>query len=212
MNKKHSLSNHRIIISLGGGSGSGKTTLAQHWIQHSPTPVLLLSQDRYYRDLSHLKMDERCEINFDHPDALEHELLAQQVSALKRNCEIQAPVYDFAQHARINYEALTPAPVVVLEGTLVYALPAIQPLIDFRIFIDCPADVRLLRRLRRDIAERGRTFAFSADQWERTVKPMHQAFIEPHKANADLLIDGEAEIRESVRIIQDAAAALTSAS
>ncbi|MBZ0258343.1 uridine kinase [bacterium] len=204
--------NDITIIGLGGGSGSGKTTLAQRWIEQSPTPVLLLSQDRYYRDLSHLKMDERCEINFDHPDALESELLAQQLSALKRNCEIQAPVYDFAQHTRINYETLTPAPIVALEGTLIYAMPAIQPLIDYRIFVDCPADVRLLRRLRRDIAERGRTFAFSAGQWERTVKPMHQEFIEPHKARADLLIDGEAKIGESVRIIQDASAALSSAS
>ncbi|MDP8244697.1 MAG: uridine kinase [Candidatus Hinthialibacter antarcticus] len=201
-----------FIIGLGGGSGGGKTTLAQQWIKRCSTPVLLLSQDRYYRDQSALSLDERREINFDHPDALENELLVQQLGALKQGREIKTPVYDFALHTRAGHETLSPAALILLEGTLIYALPDIQPLIDYRIYVDCPADLRLLRRLRRDIAERDRTFEFCAQQWEQTVKPMHEQFIEPHKAGADLLLNGEDAIHENVKRIHAAVQSLSSAS
>lgn len=190
----HLPKNNPFIVGLCGGSGSGKTTLAQEWIEDFRFDVLHLSQDRYYRDLSEISIDERRKVNFDHPDALEGDLLVEQLQTLKQGDEIHAPIYDFAQHCRVGYENLTPATIVLLEGTLVFALPSIQPLIDFRIFIDCPADVRLLRRLRRDITDRGRTFKFSASQWERTVKPMHNQFIEPHQASANLIINGEDDI------------------
>lgn len=151
-------------------------------------------------------------MNYDHPDALESELLARHLSALQQGCAIEAPVYDFTQHSRAGYEPIAPATWVLLEGTLVYALPDIQPLIDFRIFVDCPADARLLRRLRRDIAERGRTFEFCAQQWQQTVKPMYAQFIEPHKARADLVIDGNEDINENVKKIQTAMQSLSGAS
>lgn len=183
-----------MIVGLCGGSGSGKTSLAHALVKTLQSQVTLLSQDRYYRDLSDKTLEQRRRVNFDHPDAIESTLLRAQLKEIQQGHSISAPVYDFRQHTRTGHKTLSPTRLVLVEGALIFALADVQTNFDYKIFIDCAADVRLLRRLRRDIAERGRTFEFSAHQWEATVKPMHEQFIEPYKANADLKVNGEDEI------------------
>lgn len=188
----------RPVIALAGGSGAGKSTLLHALFKRMPGCFALVSQDRYYRDLGALPLKQRRQTNFDHPDALEEPLIASQLTALKTGEPVKAPVYDFASHSRAGYETIMPADMMLFEGTVIYALPSIQPLIDVRVFLDVPDDVRRKRRIRRDVAERGRTEAFSAEQWARTVKPMHDQFIDPYKQNADLILNGEAPVDELV--------------
>lgn len=184
-------------MGLSGGSGAGKTTLARAAVSQWPE-LTHLALDRYYRDLTRMSPRERGKVNFDHPGALETELLADHLGRFRAGEAIDAPLYDFATHTRAGYERLEPGPVVLLEGTLVYAIEAIQPLIDLRVFIDAPADLRLLRRLRRDVTERGRTFEFSADQYLRAVRPMHQQFVEPYKTSAGCVLDGEQPVESLI--------------
>jgi uridine kinase len=178
------------VLGIAGGSGSGKTTVAQALSTHGgPERVQVLVQDAYYRDRRDLSFDERCQINYDHPDAFDEKLLVEHVRALREEKSIRRPVYDYAKHARTDeFVTIHPAKVVIVEGILVLAMPQVRDLCDIRIFVDTDADVRFIRRLRRDTAERGRTIDSVIEQYLATVRPMHEAFCEPSKRFADLIV------------------------
>ncbi len=178
-----------MIIGIAGGTGSGKTTLVAKIAEKMSQEVLVISQDSYYKDNMHLSYEERCTINFDHPNALDFELLFQHLNALKKGQNIEQPVYSFIEHTRMK-ETLTISPkkVILLEGILVLANSNVRSLMDAKIFVDADSDERLIRRLKRDVAERGRTVTEVLDRYQNTMKPMHEAFIEPSKSYADLII------------------------
>ena len=178
-----------MIIGIAGGTGSGKTTLVAKIAEKMSQEVLVISQDSYYKDNANLSYEERCTINFDHPNALDFELLFQHLNALKKGQNIEQPVYSFIEHTRMK-ETLTISPkkVILLEGILVLANSNVRSLMDAKIFVDADSDERLIRRLKRDVAERGRTVTEVLDRYQNTMKPMHEAFIEPSKSYADLII------------------------
>jgi uridine kinase len=179
-----------LFIAIAGGSGSGKTTIAQSVVDIvGRESVVYLQQDAYYRDQSHLAFEDRAKINYDHPDSFEFELLVEHLDALRAGQPIERPVYDFSQHVRTpETYTIVPEPVVIIEGILVLADERLRDRSDVRVYIDTEADVRLMRRLRRDIVERGRTVESVLSQYERTVRPMHYLFVEPSKRYADIII------------------------
>lgn len=184
------------LIGFSGGSGSGKTTLAAA-IDGRPgsNRSAVLSLDSYYKDLSHLPLEERAEINFDHPDALGVQLLTQQMRQLRYGKAVAVPCYDFTAHTRRPETlALQFKPVVLVEGILLLALESVRPLLNLKVFVDAPADIRFIRRLVRDIQERGRTVDSCIQQYYATTRPMHFAWVEPSKAFADVGVSGEEEI------------------
>jgi uridine kinase len=179
-----------FILGIAGGTGSGKTTIAENVIAALPRGAgVLIESDAYYRDRSALPREEREHINYDHPDAIETEFLAAQLVALRAGRAIDMPQYDYREHARRRETRhVEPAPVVVVEGILVLADERLRAQMDLKIFVDTDADVRLLRRMRRDIEQRGRTFDQVSEQYAETVRPMHLAFVEPSKRFADLVV------------------------
>jgi len=179
-----------LSIGIAGGTASGKTTVARRIAEAlEGHPVVFLDQDSYYADLSHLSPEERRKINFDHPDAFDVPLLVEQLRTLQQGLPIEKPVYSFQQHTRTS-ETLTvdPAPVVVVEGILVLALEAIREQLDLKIYVDTDDDVRVARRIERDVRERGRTLESVVQQYFATVRPMHWSFIEPSKRYADVIL------------------------
>lgn len=177
-----------VLVGIAGGTGSGKTTLAQKIHQAFPESVLI-SQDSYYKDLSHLPFEEREKTNFDHPDSLEFSLLKTHLLELKRGRSIEQPTYSFHSHTREKgTERISPAQIILVEGILLLAAPEIRDLLDIKIFVDTDDDVRVLRRIERDMKERSRDFNSVKEQYLRTVKPMHDAFVEPSKKYADVII------------------------
>ena len=187
------------FIGFSGGSGSGKTTLAaaihERLGNHRSA---VLSLDAYYKDLSHLPLEERAAVNFDHPDALDIQLLTEQIRQLRCGHTVEVPRYDFTTHTRRS-ETLTlqPKAVVLAEGILLLALEPIRSLLDLKVFVDAPADIRFIRRLIRDIQERGRTVDSGIQQYYATTRPMHFAWVEPSKAFADVVVSSE----EAVEIL-----------
>jgi len=181
---------HPLIVGIAGGSGSGKSTIARGILQSLPLGSgVLLEQDHYYRSLSHLSFAEREKVNYDHPDALELELLCGHVDDLRGGRPIARPTYDFSIHDRAPEPVrFAPAPVVVVEGILVLADERLRTRFDVKIFVDTDADIRLMRRIRRDLEHRGRTFAQIRKQYYETVRPMHLAFVEPSKRFADIIV------------------------
>ena len=179
-----------LCIGVAGGSGSGKTTVANEIVRRvGAERIITVNQDRYYRDLAHLEGDRRTQHNFDHPDAIEEELLVEHLCLLKAGQPTPLPVYDFHRHVRLaEIERVEPQPVIVLEGILILAIPALRDLLDVKIFVDTDADLRFIRRLRRDMAERGRSVESVVDQYQSTVRPMHLEFVEPSKRWADVII------------------------
>lgn len=179
-----------LIIGIAGGSGSGKTTIADAMAEEiGKDQCALILHDSYYRDLSHLPEAERAQQNYDHPESLETELLVEHLDALVRRVAIDRPLYDFTNHTRhTETERVEPHPVVLVEGVLVLAEPQLRQMMDLKIFVDTDADVRLMRRVERDIRERGRTVDSVFDQYLATVRPMHVEFVEPSRAYADLVI------------------------
>lgn len=178
-----------VIIGIAGGSGSGKTTIAQAVVEGVGSDrVALIQHDAYYRRLDHLDFEERTKVNYDHPDSLETELLVEHVEKLRAGLAIDRPVYDFAAHNRSD-EVVTvePVPVVVLEGILVLVEPELRRLMDLKIYIDTDGDLRVLRRLERDLVERGRSVESVLAQYLETVRPMHLQFVEPSKRYADII-------------------------
>ena len=179
-----------LIIGMAGGSGSGKTTIAEAIVEEVGAQLVeLVQHDAYYRDLSHLSFEERIKVNFDHPDSLETELLIAHLQALRAGQAIERPVYDFAKHTRSSETVrVDPEAVVIVEGILVLAEPELRDLMDLRVYVDTDADLRLMRRLRRDIVERGRTVDSVLDQYLSTVRPMHLQFVETSKRYADIIV------------------------
>jgi uridine kinase len=179
-----------FVLGIAGGTGSGKTTIAENVIAALPHGAgVLIASDSYYRDRSSLPRAERERINYDHPDAIETEFLADHLAALRAGRAIEAPQYDYREHARRRETTrVEPAPVIVVEGILVLADERLRAQMDLKIFVDTDADIRLMRRMRRDMEERGRTFAQVRDQYSETVRPMHEAFVEPSKRFADLIV------------------------
>ena len=179
-----------LVLGIAGGTASGKTTVARRIVEavHAGR-VAFLEQDAYYRDLSDLPFEERRQFNFDHPDAFDVDKMVAHVAALKAGKAIDQPIYDFATHTpRSETVRIEPAPVVVIEGILVLAIEPIRRLLDIKIFVDTDDDVRVLRRIERDVRDRGRTLESVIEQYFRTVRPMHLGFVEPSKRFADIVI------------------------
>jgi uridine kinase len=179
-----------VVIGVAGGSGSGKTTVVQRLLDRvGRDRVAVLHHDRYYRDLSHLPMADRRGTNMDHPEAFDDELFLEHLRALVAGDEVGVPRYDYASWSRLpGADTVRPAPVVLVEGILLFASPLLRETLDVKVFVDADADLRLLRRLRRDVAERGRTTESVLDQYEATVRPMHLRFVEPSKRWADVIV------------------------
>ncbi len=179
-----------MIIGICGGTGSGKTTIARAIVEAvGESNVVLVEQDSYYRNLADMPLDERHQANFDHPDSLDSDMMVNHLLRLNQGRKVEMPLYDFKTHTRSDkIEVIEPRPVVIVEGILIFAEPRVLDLLDVRVYVDTPDDIRLMRRLRRDFAERGRSFERTLDQYERTIRPMHFEFVEPTKRHADVII------------------------
>lgn len=181
--------NRPLFIGLAGGSGSGKTTIAEEVVDRLDGRVALLRHDAYYRNLPELSFEERTRVNYDHPSSLETELLVEHLEKIRTGLAVEHPVYDFAEHLRSDETIrIEPAPVVVVEGILVLAEPELRSELDLKIFVDTDPDIRLARRLERDISERGRSVDSVINQFFATVRPMHLEFVDPSRRYADLII------------------------
>lgn len=179
-----------LVIGIAGGSGSGKTTLAHHILERVGVGrIAYLPHDAYYKDLGALPPNQRAEINFDHPDSLDSELLAEHIRQLKNHQPVEIPIYDFKAHTRTNRTLrVEPQPVVMVEGILIFAERSVRELLEVKIFVDTDSDMRFIRRLERDLFERGRTTESVIHQYLSTVRPMHLEFVEPSKRYADIII------------------------
>ncbi|WP_299437325.1 uridine kinase [uncultured Aquimarina sp.] len=179
-----------LIIGIAGGTGCGKTTVVKQIVNELPeNEVCVISQDSYYKDTSHLRYEERTRINFDHPQSIDFELLGVHLDALRKGETIEQPVYSFVEHNRTKETVKTePSKVIIVEGILILTNPQIRDMFDIKIYVQTDSDERLIRRLKRDIAERGRDMEEVLDRYQNTLKPMHQQFIDPTKEFADLII------------------------
>jgi uridine kinase len=192
-----------MFIGICGGTGSGKTTIARAIVGAvGAGRVVLVEQDSYYRNLADMPLDERHQANFDHPDSIDSDMLVDHLVQLKKGLPVEMPLYDFVTHTRSDrIETIKPRPVVIVEGILIFSEPRLLDLLDVRVFVDTPDDVRLMRRLRRDINERGRTFERTLQQYERTIRPMHYEFVEPSKRHADVIIPEGGQMGVSVQFL-----------
>jgi uridine kinase len=179
-----------IIIGVAGGTGSGKTTVAREiYRQFENMSVVMIEQDSYYKDQSHLTLEERTHTNYDHPMAFDNDLLVEHLECLRRNESIEKPVYDYRLHTRAQETVLVePKDVIILEGILILEDERLRNLMDIKVFVDTDADVRIIRRMLRDIEERGRTIESVVEQYLSVVRPMHMQFIEPTKRYADIIV------------------------
>ncbi len=192
-----------LVIGIAGGTGAGKTTMARAVVGELPADaVSLLEHDAYYVDRGDLSFDERCQLNYDHPDSLENTLLIGHLDDLCAGRGVDRPNYDFVQHRRRpDTTRLEPTRVIVVEGILIFAEPALRARMDVKIFVDTPADIRVLRRIRRDMERRGRTFDDSRRQYHKTVRPMHEAFVEPSRRFADVIIPEGGNQRVAIELV-----------
>ncbi len=192
-----------VVIGIAGGSGSGKTTVQKRVLEaFGPRRIALLDHDAYYRDLEHLAPEERARFNFDHPDALETELMVQHLDSLLAGEAVQKPTYDFTNHSRrAETQHIDPMPVVVVEGILVLAERELRQRMDIKLYVDAPDDVRLMRRIERDLHERGRSIDSVLGQYRRTVRPMHLEFVEPSKRHADVIIPRGGQNRVAIDMV-----------
>ena len=194
---------NNLIIGIAGGSGSGKTTLAIRLKERfGEDEVRLISHDSYYKRHDELPFAERCKLNYDHPDAFDNDLLIEHLRELKAGRAIDCPVYDYANHNRSSeVQHIEPAPVLIVEGILPLAEPELCKLFDYKIYVDTDADERILRRILRDVKERGRSLDSVITQYRATVKPMHEAFVEPSKRNADIIIPNGGENGPAIEML-----------
>ena len=183
------MDNNILVIGIAGGTGSGKTTLMNRIIDHFTDDITVLSHDNYYRRHDELTYEQRCQLNYDEPAALETDLMARHLDKLRQGEAIQCPVYDFTQHNRSD-ETITivPKKVIIVEGILIFENQPLRDLMDIKIFVDTDADVRLCRRIKRDVRKRGRTLESVLEQYQNTVKPMHEMYVEPSKKYADIVV------------------------
>ena len=178
-----------MVIGIAGGTGSGKTTLTEKLRERFAENVSVLYHDNYYKKHVGMTYEERSQLNYDHPDAFDTDLIVRDLTALRQGQAIQCPVYDYTIHNRSDRTLeVKPTQVIIVEGILIFADPALRELMDIKIFVDTDADVRILRRLLRDVKERGRTLDSVVTQYLTTVKPMHEAFVEPSKKYADIIV------------------------
>ena len=194
-----------LIIGIAGGTGSGKTTVVQQIVNELPEDeVCVISQDSYYKDTSHLTYDERVKINFDHPNSIDFELLVQHIKDLRQGKSIEQPVYSFKEHNRTGETVTTyPKKVIIVEGILILTNPELRDLFDLKLYIHADSDERLIRRLKRDIAERGRDLDEVLTRYQGNLKPMHQQFIEPTKEFADIIIPTNRYNEVAVKLIRN---------
>lgn len=180
----------RILLGVAGGSGSGKTTVVDEILRSlHPFPVSVIHHDSYYRDLAERPFEERVQVNFDHPSALDTELLVEHLRTLRAGGAVDVPVYDFSTHTRTDrVQRLEATGVIIVDGILVLAEPRLRDLLDIRVFVETDPDIRFIRRLRRDMQERGRSLDSVVEQYLKTVRPMHLAFVEGSRAYADIII------------------------
>jgi uridine kinase len=192
-----------LIIGIAGGTGSGKTTVAQKLAASMPAGrCAIVEHDWYYRDLGHLHPDERELVNYDHPDSLESDLLVEHLRLLRSGRAVDLPRYDFVTHTRkLAAHRVEPAPVIIVEGILVFVDERLRAQFDIKIFVDTDADIRLIRRIRRDIEHRGRSFTSVREQYYRTVRPMHLAYVEPSKRWADLILPEGGDNRVALDVL-----------
>ncbi len=178
-----------LVIGIAGGSGSGKTTLMKNLVEQFGDHVAVVSHDNYYKRHDELTYEQRCLINYDEPAAFENDLMAKHLDLLKQGQAIACPVYDYTVHNRSDEVVqIVPRPVIIVEGILIFADEALRELMDIRIFVDTDADVRLCRRIKRDVNKRGRTLESVLTQYQQTVKPMHEKYVEPSKKYANLIV------------------------
>ena len=192
-----------LVIGIAGGSGSGKTTVVKAITNELSGRVVVIPQDSYYKDSSHLPMEERQKINFDHPDAIDWKLLCQQIRELKAGRTVEQPIYSYLTCSRSKTETVTvePADVIIVEGILIFTCKELRDQMNIKIFVDADSDDRLMRIIIRDIAERGRTAETAIDHYCETVKPMHLQFIEPSKRYADIIIPQGGHNKVAIDII-----------
>jgi len=192
-----------MIIGICGGTGSGKTTIAKRIVESvGEENVNLIEQDSYYRNLADMPLDERRQANFDHPDAVDSDLLINHIKRLMDGYPVKIPKYDFTTHTRLPESLdLEPRTVTLLEGILLFSEPRLLEFLDLKVFVDTPDDIRLVRRIRRDMDERGRTLSQTLDQYEKTIRPMHYEFVEPSKRQADIIIPEGTQIGVTIELL-----------
>ena len=191
-----------LVIGIAGGTGSGKTTLMKNLIREFSDAVTVLSHDNYYKRHDDMTYEERCGLNYDEPAALETDLMARHLDILRRGDAIDCPVYDFTVHNRSNDTIrITPEKVIIVEGILIFENKELRELMDIKVFVDTDADVRLCRRILRDVEERGRTLESVVTQYQTTVKPMHEMYVEPSKKFADIIIPEGGENKVALDMI-----------
>ncbi len=194
-----------LVIGIAGGTGSGKTTIARKIVgEFRSEDVTHVQHDAYYRDQRDLSAEERARVNYDHPDSLDNALLVDHLDELLAGRAVGCPTYDFVTHSRLQRTTLLrPTPIVIVEGILIFADPRLVSRMDIKLFVDTPADIRILRRIRRDMEKRGRTFDEVRQQYYATVRPMHLAFVEPSRRVADLIIPEGGNNRVAIEVIVD---------
>lgn len=191
-----------LIIGIAGGTGSGKTTLTHALLNKFKKDISVIFHDNYYKKQSHLSLEQRNLQNYDHPQAFETELLIEHLQKLKNDEEVLCPIYDFTQHDRSQKtQRIFPKPIIVLDGILILENEKLRKLLDIKVFVDTDADVRILRRIERDINQRGRSFASVRDQYLATVKPMHEKYVEPSKRHADIVIPEGGRNRVAIELL-----------
>lgn len=193
-----------LILGIAGGTGSGKTTVVKQILNELPDEeVTVISQDSYYKKNDHLSYKERCNINFDHPNAIDFDLLIEHVKELKKGNVIEQPIYSFVTHNRVEDTLIThPKKVVIVEGILILTKKELRDLMDIKVFVHADSDERLIRRLKRDIQERGRDINEVLERYQTTLKPMHEEFIEPTKTYADLIIPNDTYNTVAIDIVR----------
>ena len=193
-----------LVIGIAGGSGSGKTTLVKNLLESFSGNITVIRNDNYYKRLDDMTYEQRCLVNYDEPAAFDTELMVQQLEQLRKGQSIQCPVYDFTVHNRSNQVVeIKPERVILVEGILIFADQALRQLMDIKIFVDTDADIRILRRMKRDVNKRGRSIESVIEQYQTTVKPMHEKYVEPSKKYADIIVPEGGKNQVALSMIED---------